>query len=257
MKKKLIGVATAALVAIAGAGNTMAQDGVVYIPVDIIPCKYNEGRGPADLDAAAEKFNAYMDENAVDTYAAWTMTKQYATPDQDFDFAWIGAHKSGETMGAGMDRWRENGAEMRATFATVANCESGSNYASRMFRAPPDGNVPGDGVLVFSNCELKEGASYQDVITATDAWLGVMAEAGSKAAEYHWYPVYGSNEENLDWKWITAYDNSTELGKDYDRIGNGGLFAKQGELLDDLVECDVARVYDVTLRRTGSIRGTD
>ena len=84
-----------------------------------------------------------------------------------------------------------------------------------------------------------------------------MAEAGSKAAEYHWYPVYGSNEENLDWKWITAYANSTELGKDYDRIGNGGLFAKQGELLDDLVECDVARVYDVTLRRTGRRRGTD
>ena len=254
MKKSLIAFAISALVAVAGTGTAVSQEAVVYVPVDIIACKYNEGRGPSDLDAAVEKYNAYADGTGRDNYAAWTMTKEYATPDQDFDFAWLGAHKSGETMGVGRDAWKANGAEAMAAFAAVATCEAASNYASRMFKAPPDGNIPGDGVLEFTNCELEEEASYEDVVAATNEWLGVMAEAGSSAAHYHWYPIYGSNEEDLDWKWITAYENYTELGKDYDRIGNGGLFRKQRELLGELMDCNVARVYDVKLRRAGKIR---
>jgi len=128
------------------------------------------------------------------------------------------------------------------------------NYASRMFKAPPDGNIPGDGVLIFSNCSLEEGARYEDVVAATNTWVNILAEAGSPAATYHWYPVFGTGEDDIGWKVVTAFPNHTEFGKNYDRMSNGGLYLKRRELLGDLVDCDIARVYNVKNRRVAAIR---
>jgi len=243
-----------AVVVAIGAGNVAAQDGVVYVPVDIYGCKYNKGKGPADLDAVVDKWNAYMDKIGDDTYAAWTMTKHYAGPDQDFDVAWLGANRSGTTMGETADEWRASGAKISAQFNEVVNCAMSGNYASRMFKAPPGGNVPKDGVIVFSSCTLKEGQSYDDVIAATAKWAKVLGDAGSQAAMYHWYPIYGTGENDIDCKIISSYPNLTELGKDYDRMGNGQLFIKRRELLGALQDCDVARVYNAKLRRDAKIR---
>jgi len=254
MKKKLLVMVTAALVATSGTVNVTAQDGMIFIPVDIFSCNYKEGKDSADLDAVVEKWNAYMDGHDADDYAAWTMTKHYAGPDQDFDVAWIGAHRNGTTMGEGADLWRAEGGEVSAEFGSVMTCGMSGNYASRMFKAPPDGNVPEDGVLVFSNCSLKDGARYEDVVTATNTWVDILSEAGSTAAMYHWYPVYGTGENDIGWKSITAYSSHTELGKNYDRMGNGGLYLKRRELFGNLTECDIARVYDIKSRRAAKIR---
>jgi hypothetical protein len=253
MKKKLMVIVTAALVATLGAVNATAQDGVVFIPVDIFACNYKEGKGSADLDAATATWSAYMDDRDADDYAAWTMTKHYASADQDFDVAWLGAHKNGTSMGEGADDWLANGGEAAAAFGEVLTCDMSGNYASRMFKAPPDGNIPGDGVLVFSNCSLKDGARYEDVVAATNSWAGILAEAGSPAAMYHWYPVFGTGEDDIGWKVITAYPNHAEFGKNYDRMA-GGLYLTSQELFGDLAECDIARVYNVKSRRTASIR---
>jgi hypothetical protein len=254
MKKKLIVIVTAALVATLGAVNATAQEGVVFIPVDIFACNYKEGKGSADLDAVTATWNAYMDDRDADDYAAWTMTKHYASADQDFDVAWLGAHKNGTSMGEGADDWLANGGEVGAAFGEVLTCDMSGNYASRMFKAPPDGNIPGDGVLVFSNCSLKDSARYEDVVAATNTWVDILSEAGSTAAMYHWYPVFGTGEDDIGWKVITAYSSHTEFGKNYDRMGNGGLYLKSQELFGNLAECDIARVYNVKNVRTANIR---
>jgi len=254
MKKKLIVIASAALVAAFGAGSAVAQEKVVYVPVDLHACNYNEGKGAADLDSAVEKWNAYMDEDDADAYAAWTLTKHYANEDQDFDVLWLGAHRNGTTMGAGTDNYIANGGEVAEGFGEVVDCGMSGNYASRMFKAPPAGNVPGSGVIVFTSCTLNDGGSYEDVIAGTTAWAKVLGDAGSQAAIYHWYPIYGTGENDIDWKVITSYPSHTELGKDYDLMGNGGLHLKRRELLGSLDSCDVARVYDAKSRRAGKIR---
>ena len=254
MKKKLAVIVTAVVVATLGSVNASAQEGVVFIPVDIFACTYNEGKGPADLDAVNVTWNAYMDDQKSDDYAAWTMTKHYANADQDFDVAWLGAHKNGTSMGEGADSWLANGTEVAAAYAEILTCDATGNYASRMYKAPPGGNIPGDGVLIFSNCSLKDGARYEDVAAATDTWAGILEEAGSPGAMYHWYPVFGTGEDDVDWKEVTAYSNHTELGKNYDRMGNGGLFLKKQALFSNLAKCDVARVYNVKNVRTAQIR---
>jgi len=253
MKKKLTLVVSAILVATFGSGNVVAQDVPTFIPVEIFTCNYNDGKGAADLDAVVELWTKYMDDAKNDSYAAWTMTKHYASDDQTFDVAWIGASKSGTAMGEGNDHWLANGGEVGAAFSEVLTCGMTGLYASRMFKAPPDGNTPEGGVLVFSNCSTEEGARYEDVVAATNTWAGILDEAGSKAAIYHWYPIYGTGEDDIGWKVITAYPSHAELGKSYDLMA-GGLYLKSRELFGDSTDCDVARVYNVKSRRSASIR---
>ena len=246
-------VVTAVLVATLGTGNVVAQDAPVFIPVEIFTCNYNEGKGSADLDAVNVLWNTYMDDAENDSYAGWTMTKHYASDDQDFDVAWIGASKNGTALGEGTDHWRANGGEVAAAFGEVLNCGMSGLYASRQFKAAPDGDVPGDGVLVFSNCSVKDGARYEDVVAAMGSWADIQEEAGSTAAMYHWYPIFGTGEDDIDWKSITAYPNHTEFGKNYDRMA-GGLYLTSQELFGDIADCDVARVYNVKNVRTASLR---
>ena len=246
-------VVTAAVVAITGTGNVVAQDAPVFIPVEIFACNYNEGKGAADLEPVIDMWNTYMDDANNDSYAAWTMTKHYANDDQTFDIAWIGASKNGTAMGEGNDHWLANGGEIGAAFGEVLNCGMTGLYASRQFKAAPDGNVPADGVLVFSNCSTEEGARYEDVVSAMNTWAGIQDEAGSTAAMYHWYPIYGTGEDDIGWKAITAYPNHAELGKSYDRMA-GGLYLKSQELFGDISDCDIARVYNVKNVRSASIR---
>ena len=77
MKRTLILTVLAGLLTAAAAGPALAAehgDGIKVIPVDIWACTYNEGKGPADLDAATAKWNAWADSQGMDDYAAWTLT---------------------------------------------------------------------------------------------------------------------------------------------------------------------------------------
>lgn len=253
MKKKLMLVVVASLVTTFGSGNVVAQDAPVFVPVEVFTCDYNDGKGEFDLSLVVDVWNKFMDDANNHSYAAWTMTKSYGNSDQDFDVAWVASARDGVTLGAGNDRWLAHGGEVAAAFSEVLTCDSSSLYASRMFKAPPDGNTPGSGVLVFSNCSTEEGASYDDVVAATITWAGILAEAGSQAAMYHWYPVYGSGEDDVGWKEVTAFPSHEELGKNFDRMA-GGLYMKSRELFGDSADCDVARVYNIKNVRSATVR---
>ena len=255
MKKKLIVVLAAMIAATSWTGIVSADDhdSIVFVPVDIFPCTFNEGKGPGDLDAVVAGWNEYMDEQDNDSYAAWTLSKVYTGPDQNvFDFLWLGAHRNGTSMGEGMDRWMQ-APEQRAAFEEVANCSGAGHMASRMFKAPPGGNTPSNAVLTFSDCKVKDGASYDDVVAAEIQWAQVLDDAGQGVAIYHWYPVFGGPVE-FNYKLIQAYENFSDLGQYYDAMANGGMFRTRQGLMDGLVDCDVARVYGAQSRRAGQIR---
>jgi len=223
------------------------------VPAEIYACNYNDGQGPSDLNAAVDGWSAYMDQNNIDNYAAWTLGKYHTGPDQDFDFLWLGAWTDGNAMGAGTDMWLSSGGEHIADFARVADCFAHANSASINYKMP-EGGTPANAVLTFSNCNINDGKSYAAIGEATRAWADVLTEAGSEAAIYHWFPVYGGGGDSPDFTVLTAYPNFTELGADYERLTNGELFRKSGELFGDLEECDVARVYTATQRRAAVLR---
>ena len=259
MKKFVVAVLSALFVL--PVGTTIAQDNqepveIVskIVPAEVWTCKFNDGQGPQELDAAADAWSAYMDDNDVDNYAAWTLTKHYFSAEQDFDFIWLGAWSDGNAMGSGTDMWVTTGGEVSNNFNRVATCNNHINAGSIAYKLP-QGDAAADGlVLTFSNCTINDGANYAQIVDATKEWADALTDAGSQSAIYHWFPIYGGGSADTDFVWLNAYPNHTELGADYQRLTNGEMFRQRNALFAGLMDCDVTRVYNAKTRRAAQIR---
>lgn len=257
MKRILTVMVTAGAVAWLAWGVVLAdshESGSKVIPVEIFVCSYNDRQDEGDLDDAVDEWNGYMDEQDIDSYAGWTLVPHYYTDEQDFDFIWMGAWKDGNAMGAGTDNWLATGGEYADRFAEVATCNTHVNLASINLKMPPDGATPQTAVLVYSNCNVEDGATYDQVNAAAREWAQVLTDAGSEAGIFHQFPIYGGGGETPDFLWMTSYPNHTALGADYERMGNGQLYMKSDELFADLLDCDVSRVYNAQNRRFVQLR---
>ena len=227
-----------------------------FVPTEIFACNYVEGKGPSDLDAAIDAWNQHLDGEGADAYAAWTLTRQYYSSEQDFDLLWLGAWKDGNAMGQGRDQYHATGAAIRAGFSAVVDCMGHAGYVSWAYKLPTNyGDSPSDtAVLAFTDCNVKEGASYDSIVEGLTAWANVLGENGSEAAIYQWWPVYGGGDADFDFKIISVYPNYAEQGADLERLGNGELWRKRMELVGDQFECNVSRVYDAKMRRGAKLR---
>jgi len=257
MNKQIISMAIGTVVALLVSGTSFAQgsEGPVFVPVELYACQYNEGKGPADLDAAAAAWTEYADRTGIDSYAAWTLEKHYYGQDRDyFDVIWLGAWKNANEMGAGTDNYLANGGAVEAGFMSVLTCATHLNFASANPVPPPGGSTPESGVLTFSDCTLKEGARSSDVAASMAKWGQTLKDAGIESGIYHWYPVFGGGDSDFTFKWIETYADHTALGKMYEIMGNGGLYLKHSELFSSLLDCDVARVYNTKNRRKAQVR---
>jgi hypothetical protein len=255
MKFTLIASFVAALVLLAGPAAVSAQDGAIkVIPVELFTCSYNENKGPADLDAVIDKWNAWADKKGIDDYSAWTLTPYYFGAEQEFDVIWLGAGKDAVALGKAQDAFLAENEGLNAAFDDVLNCDSHSNYASINFKAPPEGKTPVDSVLTFSDCKYNEGVSFAALSAAMGDWAKYLADAGSTAGIWQWYPVYGGGGEEFSFKWLESYSNMADLGADYERYGNGGGYMTNSRLFGHLIDCDSTRAYLAKSRRYVQLR---
>lgn len=255
MKKTIISSFMAGLIFFIGFGAASAQDdGMKVIPVELYACSYNENKGAADLDKVVDKWNAWADKHGIDDYAAWTLTPYYFGTEQDFDVIWLGAGTDAVALGKAQDTYLNKNEGMEAEFNQVFSCDAHSNFASLNFKAPPKGATPANSILTFSDCKYKEGSSFSALTAAMGEWSKHMADAGSKAGVWHWYPVYGGGGEEFSFKWIESHENLTNLGVDYESYGNGGGYMASGRLFGHLLDCDSTRAYIAQSRRFVQLR---
>jgi hypothetical protein len=251
-----LGVLTG-LLCLAGSGAVLAEehgDAPKVVPVDLWACTYNEGKGPADLDAATAKWNAWADQQGVNDYTAWTLTPYYYGPEQDFDVIWLGAGKDAVALGKAQDAYLAENEGIKAAFGEVVSCDAHANFASLQFKAPPEGATPRDGVLTFSDCKFKEGATFDALTEAMKGWAAHLENDGSTAGIWHWYPAYGGGGEKFDFKWIEGFMDFASLGADFESYGNDGGWKVAGDLFGDLLDCDSNRAYVVKNRRYVQLR---
>jgi len=254
MKKILIALATGSLVIAAGCSNGVAQDeekaSEPVVPVEIYACNYNEGMGPADLDAVSAKWNAWADGQGLNDYTAWTLMPFYFGENQDFDFLWLGVSPTAQAMGAAQDDWLANGGEIGAEFQRISTCDGHSNFAAVEFKAPPEREDPSDNIVIsFSDCNIAEGKNFDDdVAPAIRAWTEYRTETGSEAGRWVLFPAYGGGGEEFDYKSVTAHQNYEAKGADWDTYSAGG-YKKAGKLFRGVGSCDSSRVYNATNRR--------
>jgi hypothetical protein len=238
-----------------GPVTVSAQDGAIkVIPVELFTCNYNEGKGPSDLDAAVDKWNAWADKAELDDYAAWTLTPYYFGAEQEFDVIWLGAGKDGAALGRAQDEYMAENAGIHEAFSAALTCDAHAHFASIRYKAGPKGKTPDNSILTFSDCKYKEGATFSVLSAAMDDWSRHQTDAGSTSTIFQWYPVYGGGGEDFSFKWIEAYKNLAELGADFDRYGNGGGYKTRNRLLHHLIDCDSARAYVAKNRRYVELR---
>lgn len=254
MKKFLIMLATGSITLVAGNVGLAQEEqeeeaSEPAVPVELYACKYNEGMGPDDLDKVIAKWNKWADDREMNDYSAWTLTKFYAGPEQDFDVAWLGAARDAKTLGREQDDWIANGGELQAEFDRVAPCNAHANFAAVNFKQPPeDDDPPSNIVLSFSDCNIADGKNFGDVAPALEAWADYRTGHGSTAGIWVLFPAYGGGGEEFDFKYVTGHRTHEQQGADWDEYAAGG-YAKAAELFGGLLDCDSARVYNAQNRR--------
>jgi len=259
MKKLLTALVSCSLLLSAGIGIADEHEGEageanVATPVEMFACRYNEGKGPADLDAATKNWNAWADKNGVDDYSAWTLVPYYSGPDQDFDVLWLGGSDNARTMGRVQDTWLATGSKEAEGFAEVVSCDVHAAYAVLRMKKPPKRDNPSNIVISFSDCNTAEGITFDDLYVPLIEWGNYKGENGSTAGMWVFFPSYGGGGEEFDFKWVTAHQNLEDMGADWDQFSESG-WKKAGELFAGKLECDSSRSYLATNRRMAADDG--
>lgn len=220
------------------------------VPVEIYACNYTEGHGPSDLDAVTAKWNAWADGQGLSDYTAWTLTKFYSGPEQEFDWLWLGVTPTAQAMGAAQDDWVRNGGEVAEEFERISTCAGHSNFASIRFKEAGEREDMSSSVVAFSDCNIAEGKSFaDDVAPAIAGWAEHRTGQGSKAGHFVLFPAYGGGGEEFDFKYVTSHANLEEQGVDYDNYDPD----KARELFSGVLDCDSSRVYISQNRRRGTM----
>jgi hypothetical protein len=220
----------------------------VATPMEMFACTYNEGKGPADLDAATKNWNAWADKQGIDDYSAWTLVPYYSSPEQDFDVLWLGGSEKAKTLGRVQDTWLATGAKEMEGFNEVCNWHTHAAYAVLQIKEPPGRDNPSDVVVTFSDCNMTDDTSFDDLYMPLMEWGKYKGENGSTAGMWVFFAAYGGGGEEFDFKWVTAHQNLEDLGADWDQYSESG-WQKGNELFAGKVDCDSSRTYLTTNRR--------
>lgn len=253
MKKFLTVLVSGGLFLFAGIGIADehvgdAMEPNVATPLEMFACKYNEGKGPADLDAATKKFNAWADKKGIDDYSAWTLVPYYFSPEQDFDVLWLGGSEKAKSLGRIQDAWLAAGTKEQEGFNEVISCDTHAAYAVLQMKKPPKRDNPSNVVISFSDCNTAEGTTFDDLYVSMIEWGKYKGANASTAGMWVFFPAYGGGGEEFDFKWVEAYQNLENLGEDWDQYSESG-WQKANELFAGKVSCDSSRSYLATNRR--------
>ena len=232
-------------------GHEGEEEPNVASPIESYACTYNEGMGPADLDAATDKFNAWADKQGIDDYSAWTLVPFYSSPEQEFDVLWFGASEKAADLGRVQDMWLATGSKEAEAFAEVMDCGGHAAFASLRMKQAAESDDDSNFVATFSDCNVADGMTFDDLYGPIKEWGEYKAEAGSEAGHYVFFPSFGGGNEDFDFKWVSTAESFEALGADWDQFNESG-WAKANELFQGKLRCDSSRAYVVTPRRSAA-----
>ncbi len=257
MKKVLCVLVSGALlmpfgIAFADGHEGDAEEANVATPMEMYACTYNDGKGPADLDAATKKFNDWADDQDIDDYSAWTLVPFYMSPEQQFDVLWFGAAKKAKALGRIQDVWLATGSKQSQEFADVMTCNVHAAFAVLMMKQPAEReDSSADFVVTFSDCNVAEGMTFDDMYMPIKEWGDYKAEHGSTAGHWVFFPSFGGGKEDYDFKWVSSAESFESLGADWDQFSEAG-WQKANELFQGKLSCDSSRAYVASLRRAAA-----
>ena len=235
------------------AASAVAQEGPPrFTPIQLYGCNLVDGSELSDLEGPFNELNEWMDEEGVDDYTLVNMVPFYMNGNFPWDLLILGAWPSGESMGAGLNRWVSDGGELRESFSEVIDCPMHQGFASIVLNEP-GGDDDGNFAISFSNCTVADGRTGPEGVGGIREWIEYEQERGLDVP--HWIALPGPGESadaTYTYKWITAYDSYETLGDLYEiRMNDGGLGA-YNNIFSRLLSCDPPRIYNGRMIRAAA-----
>ncbi len=95
---------------------------------------------------------------------------------------------------------------------------------------------------------MADGVTFNDVAPALAEWSQYRGDHGSTSGMWVFFPAYGGGREDFDFRFVAAWQNLEDQGRDWDQYSESG-WKKADELFAGKLACDAARVYLATNRR--------
>jgi hypothetical protein len=218
-------------------------------PIEAFYCNFLPGKTMKDLQPVAERFSKWADKNNP-TNAAWILTPQFGIGSKLPQVIWLGSNPSGNDLGKGLDAWQASGGDIATAFDSVVDCSLGHVLASSVEVNAPDGS-PGDGVVMFTQCDIAEGSNRMEAVKAHKALSSEMRAMGTKGSSWIFFPMLGGSDPGYDYLGVTTFKNWTDYFSAYETYVNGGGGEKAAKILNGKVSCDktTPSVWDVKLVR--------
>lgn len=237
-----------------GAVAGQEEEAPRFVPVEVFGCNYLKGKSYKDLQRVIDRWNKWMDENSTSSYTAWTLVPDFTNVGPyEMDVGWVGVWADGADMGKSQQQTVfGDGADINAEFLKVVECPMHSSSASVNVKVPSE--WPSEtSVTMFSDCTVGEGKTVVDAYEMEVAWSAHMAQAGSNAGAWLWYPAWGMGDIEYDYKRVIGYPDYPSVGAGFEALTNGQGFMKAGEIFAGNVTCDSPRVYATRLVRNGGV----
>ena len=230
----------AALLSI-GLGHGKAHAQVIWSPVEVYGCIYNESPDEDELEGAIESFTEWADDRAINDYTAIVLDPYYTAASYPFDFLWVGMWDDATGL-ADIEQWLADGGDVRKEFAEAAHCPLHQSYITTKVKDPaePTGIVP----VEVSTCTVVEGRLGMEGGAAVAEWSAYLTEIGSESGQWIFRPGWGDESDaNYTFKWVKSYPSWASLGRDMEHFLNGGGEQRYGDIVGPVVDCDSPRVY--------------
>ena len=245
-------LATVALWMLGTGSGAVAQNDAGPAPVEAFFCNFQQGKDMKDLMQVANRFSKWAEKNDPE-YSAWILTPRFGQFVELPQVVWLGSNPNGNSMGKGLDTWVENGNDLQAEFDSVLACGAHGLASSVQIQAP-DG-PPGDGVVMFSQCELEDDESWMKAVEAHTQFSKTMRALGAKNSNWLFFPMLGGPaDRDFDYWSVSTFNSWNDYFAAYELYVSGGGWQKQMEVMDDVAECEPGSptVWDVKLVRQGT-----
>jgi hypothetical protein len=237
MKRLIIG--TTAFLLTGGTMAVQAQDGPPsFQPVEMYACNYRDGQDQGDFDRALRMMSEV--ESSV-PYAGYQLFPGMVTPEQTFDFIYVGVWGSGTDYGSDMAAYSQMAEDEMEAWNEAAECGS-SLWASHLLS-----EAPGDGsdqfMVSFQDCKVADGRSYMQAVEGMRRWVHYRADNGMALPTWAWFPVYGGAPGDFAFKLITGFGGYEDVGNSFSWMVDNEAYLVRDQMLQGLVSCDVGRMY--------------
>lgn len=222
-----------------GIGTARAQ--VIWNPIEVYGCMYNDDADGDELGRAIESFNEWADERAVNDYTALVLHPYFAPASYPFDFLWVGIWADSTGL-AGIRQRLAEGGDVRQMLDESATCPLHQSYITTKVKDP--GGSTDTVPVEVSTCTVKEGRLGMEGGAVVAEWSAYLREAGSDSGQWILRPGWGNEPDAAyTFKWVKSYPSWASLGEDMEHFLNGGGEQRYGDVAGPVVDCDSPRVY--------------